>query len=75
MDYIKRGSVMSKGFWRQATRARGLGNIVDDDDLIMPNKKMKLSERKAKKYFRHLTLGVDYSMSLNYKLKSNDSSA
>ena len=62
MDYIKRGSVMSKGFWRQATRARGLLNI-DDDDMVMANKKMKLSEKKAKKYFRHLTLGIDYSIS------------
>jgi len=59
MEFIKRGAVMSKGFWRQATRARGLG-AIDDDDIGFGAKKMRLSETKAKKYFKHLTLGIDY---------------
>lgn len=60
MEYVKRGSVMSKGFWRQATRAKGLLGNPDDNDGPMFKKKMCLSETKAKKYFRHLALGLDF---------------
>lgn len=54
MEYIKKGSVLSKNYWRYES-SKGL-NEVDPENM----KKNRLNEEKAKKYFRHLILALDY---------------
>jgi len=55
MEYIKRGAVMSRNYWRQSTKSKDIGN-----ENGIGNKNFTLSEEKAKKYFRHLALSLDY---------------
>jgi len=56
MEYVKRGAVMSRNYWRQSTKSKGLGTDAGDGNMMKT-----LSEEKAKKYFRHLALSLDYS--------------
>jgi hypothetical protein len=57
MDHVKKGAVLSSSYWRyENEQSRGILDITDEET----NKKKTLSEAKAKKYFRHLILGLDY---------------
>ena len=56
MDYIKKGSVLSRGYCRDEM----ITQDIDDTDTDRSLRHNKLSESKAKKYFRHLVLGLDY---------------
>jgi len=56
MEYIKKGSVLSRTFWKYEHKAQGT-NYTDSSDNI---RNLRLGEEKAKKYFRHLLLALDY---------------
>ena len=56
MEFIKKGSVLSKGYCRDEMIVQD----IDDADSDRSLRHNKLSEAKAKKYFRHLVLGLDY---------------
>lgn len=62
MEYVKRGAVMSRNYWRQSTKSKGIGGEAGDGNISKT-----LSEEKAKKYFRHLALSLDYSIFLKRK--------
>jgi hypothetical protein len=49
MELIKKGAVMSKGYWKAELN-------IDETEAD----KKTLGEDKARKYFRHLILGLDY---------------
>lgn len=67
MDLIKKGAVMSKGYWKyenkEALDKSGI-SIASNLDTSMHSDlfsgKRVLSEEKALKYFRELILGLDY---------------
>jgi len=54
MEYVKRGAVMSRNYWRHEPK---------DVSEEVQGKLRCLSEEKAKKYFRHLVLSLDYCKS------------
>ena len=65
MDLVKKGAVMSKGYWRYETRQalnRSGISVFDAGDASMIGDTVKrvLTEEKALKYFRELILGLDY---------------
>lgn len=57
MEFVKKGAVMSKSYWKSE-------NVLTLDLEEEGNKdgisKKTLTEDKAKRYFRHLILGLDY---------------
>lgn len=67
MEYVKRGAVMSRNYWRQSTKSKGIGNEEGEG-----NKNRTLSEEKAKKYFRHLVLSLDYSIFFFLEVKETN---
>ncbi len=72
MEYIKKGAVLSKSYWRHEMSQSNRFNFGEADAESM--KKNRLSEAKAKKYFRHLVMALDYSKSPNEN-SSNSKSA
>mmetsp|Transcript_3267 Transcript_3267/g.2822 ORF Transcript_3267/g.2822 Transcript_3267/m.2822 type:complete len:211 (-) Transcript_3267:238-870(-) len=62
MDYVKKGAVLSKGYWKNELREQEPDKILnyDSDDSQNNTFPKRLSNEKAKKYFRHLILGLDY---------------
>lgn len=57
MEFIKKGSVLSKAYWKHEMKTQG-NSLREDDSENLRN--LRLSEDKAKKYFRHLILALDY---------------
>jgi len=58
MEYIKKGAVLSRNYWRNELNKVGGAalNEIDSENMKMN----RLTEEKAKKYFRHLVLALDY---------------
>ena len=64
MEFVKKGAVLSKQYWKMEADQKNEESIDfsdSDDEIRDALKKKVLSEEKAKKYFRHLILGLDYS--------------
>lgn len=67
MDLVRKGAVMSKGYWKYENKQaldRSAFSAMDNSDIsiiseIPPGKRV-LTEEKALKYFRGLVLGLDY---------------
>ncbi len=62
MDLVKKGAVMSKGYWKYETKEaldKSALNASFDTSFVTDGKKV-LIEEKALKYFRELILGLDY---------------
>jgi len=58
MEYIKKGAVLSKNFWKnELSKVNGQELSELESENV---KKNRLGEAKAKKYFRHLILALDY---------------
>jgi len=63
MEFVKKGAVLSKQYWKMEADQKNDESIDfsdSDDEIRDALKKKVLSEEKAKKYFRHLILGLDY---------------
>jgi [calcium/calmodulin-dependent protein kinase] kinase len=62
MELVKKGAVLSKTYWRE--ESVNIGDLDNSDES--PSRKIKriLEESKARKYFRQLILGLDYSNNL-----------
>ena len=56
MEFVKKGAVFSKSYWKYEAAKKQDGS----DEEETGRKLNKLSEEKAKKYFRHLILALDY---------------
>lgn len=58
MEYIKKGAVLSKNYWKdeKAKTEEFKLNMEENGQ----RKENRLTEEKAKKYFRHLILALDY---------------
>lgn len=57
MEYIKKGSILSRTYWKHELRNQGTITREADSENF---RNLRLSEEKAKKYFRHLILALDY---------------
>lgn len=58
MDFMKKGSVLSKSYWRYELAKVQEFNLNDEESENL--KRNRLSEAKAKKYFRDLICALDY---------------
>lgn len=61
MEFIKKGSVLSRAYWKHEIKTQGASLREDDSENF---RNLRLSEEKAKKYFRHLVLALDYCKKL-----------
>jgi serine/threonine protein kinase len=57
MEYVKKGAVMSKAYWRYEENENPQKKKKTDEE---PEKGRRLTVQKARKYFRELVLGLDY---------------
>eukprot|EP00330_Aristerostoma_sp_ATCC50986_P002572 CAMPEP_0114599644 /NCGR_PEP_ID=MMETSP0125-20121206/22172_1 /TAXON_ID=485358 ORGANISM="Aristerostoma sp., Strain ATCC 50986" /NCGR_SAMPLE_ID=MMETSP0125 /ASSEMBLY_ACC=CAM_ASM_000245 /LENGTH=271 /DNA_ID=CAMNT_0001806897 /DNA_START=324 /DNA_END=1140 /DNA_ORIENTATION=- len=66
MEFVKKGAVLSKQYWKMEADQKNDESIDfsdSDDEIRDALKKKVLSEEKAKKYFRHLILGLEMKLS------------
>lgn len=68
MELVKKGAVLSKTYWKQENHSAGEAD--NSEEWINEKFKRTLNESKAKKYFRQLILGLDYSKKLYFENKS-----
>lgn len=58
MEFVKKGAVFSKSYWKYEQSKKQDG--YDGEESTSRSKLNRLTEEKAKKYFRHLILALDY---------------
>ena len=59
MEYVRKGAVMSKSYWRAQDAKNSIPHKQGYSSLKV------LSEEEAWRYFRDLILGIDYSNKLS----------
>ena len=60
MELIKKGAVLSKSYWKH--EALNFPDLDVTEGSLHENQRKTLTEQRAKKYFRDLILGLDYSI-------------